>query len=146
MAKVLVSAFSLSVDGFGAGPDQRLEDPLGKHGMELHRWIIATPTFGKLQGEQVPAATSGVDDVFAARSMQGIGAWIMGRNMFGPIRGAWPDDAWRGWWGDNPPYHHPVFVLTHHPRPSITKEGGTTFHFVDDGIESALERALDAAD
>lgn len=142
MSKVIVSGFSLSVDGFGAGPDQSREDPLGKRGEELHTWHIATKTFQTMIGRA--GGTEGIDNDYAARSMEGFGAFIMGRNMFGPVRGDWPDDAWKGWWGDNPPYHAPTFVLTHYPRGPLEMEGGTTFHFVT-GIEAALEHAKSAA-
>jgi dihydrofolate reductase len=144
MPKLRVHNFSVSLDGYGAGPDQNLDNPLGVGGSALHEWALATQTYQKMFG--TGGGDTGVDDRFAAQGDVGIGATIMGRNMFGPIRGAWPNEEWKGWWGDNPPYHHPVFVLTHHPRPSITMEGGTTFHFVDDGIEAALERACKAAD
>jgi len=143
MSKVRVAAFSISLDGYGAGPDQSLQDPLGRGGEEVHNWMFPTRTFQALYGRG--EGTTGVDDDFAARSFEKLGAWIMGRNMFGPVRGDWPDDSWKGWWGDNPPYHVPVFVLTHHPRQSIEMEGGTTFHFVAGGIEAALERAREAA-
>jgi dihydrofolate reductase len=133
----------MSSDGFGAGPDQSLENPLGIGGMSLHDWFIPTQTFQRMQGQD--GGTTGVDNDFAERGMEGLGAWILGRNMFGPIRGDWPDDEWKGWWGDEPPYHVPVFVLTHHPRESIEMEGGTVFHFVTDGIHAALERAKAAA-
>ena len=138
-----VSSFSVSLDGYGAGPNQSLEHPLGVGGLELHQWFFPTRTFQRMHGEGDGA--TGVDDEFAAKGFQNVGAWILGRNMFGPIRGPWPDDAWKGWWGANPPYHVPTFVLTHHARPSITMEGGTTFHFVTDGIHAALERATAAA-
>jgi len=143
MAKLRVHAFSISLDGYGAGPDQSVENPLGVGGEELHEWVVATRTFQKLYGQS--AGTTGVDDDFAARGFENIGAWILGRNMFGPVRGAWPDDTWKGWWGDNPPYHSDVFVLTHHPRASIRMAGDTTFHFVTDGIHAALERAKASA-
>jgi dihydrofolate reductase len=151
MSKLRVNAFSISVDGYGAGPAQALESPLGVGGEALHEWILGTKTFRKMHadfasdliGDQ--AACDGADDDFAARSFENLGAWIMGRNMFTPSRGPWPDDEWKGWWGQNPPYHCPVFVLTHHARDAITMEGGTTFHFVTDGIHAALERAKDAA-
>lgn len=143
MSKVRVSAFSLSLDGFGAGPDQSLQSPLGVGGENLHHWFYPTQTFQKMVGG--PEGTKAVDDGFARRSLEGIGAWIMGRNMFGPIRGAWPDETWKGWWGNNPPYHVPVFVLTHHPRESFTMEGNTTFHFVTGGIHEAMRRAREAA-
>jgi dihydrofolate reductase len=133
----------MSLDGFGAGPDQSLDNPLGIGGMSLHDWFIPTRTFQNMQGES--GGTTGVDNDFAERGMHGIGAWILGRNMFGPIRGDWPDDEWKGWWGEEPPYHTPVFVLTHHPRESIEMKGGTVFHFVTDGIHAALERAKEAA-
>jgi dihydrofolate reductase len=143
MGKVRVAGFSLSIDGFGAGIEQSLHDPLGKRGRELHPWLFGTRTFRAMQGQA--GGSQGVDETYAARSMAGFGAFILGRNMFGPIRGAWPDEAWKGWWGDNPPYHAPTFVLTHHAREPITMEGGTTFHFVTDGIEAALARARAAA-
>ena len=143
MPKLKVSSFSVSIDGYGAGPRQSLEKPLGVGGEALHRWFLPTRTFQKMFGKD--AGTTGADDDFAAAGFANIGAWILGRNMFGPIRGPWPDETWKGWWGPNPPYHTPVFVLTHHPRASIEMEGGTTFHFVTDGIHAALERAHDAA-
>ena len=143
MSKLRVSSFSISIDGYGAGPNQDLENPLGVGGMTLHKWVFATKTFRTMHGDG--GGTGGVDDDFAARGFANIGAWILGRNMFGPIRGPWPDDSWKGWWGSNPPYHTPVFVLTHHARSSITMEGGTTFHFVTDGIHAALQRATEAA-
>lgn len=143
MSRLRVCSFTVSLDGYGAGADQSLEDPLGKGGEELHEWMIPTRTFQSLYGKG--AGTTGTDNVYAARGFENLGAWIMGRNMFGPIRGDWPDDSWKGWWGDNPPYHVPVFVLTHHPRASIEMEGGTVFHFVSDGIEAALDRARAAA-
>ena len=143
MPRLRVHAFSISIDGFGAGPSQSREQPLGIGGEELHEWLFPTRTFVRMQRKE--GGTTGVDDGFAARSFEGIGAWIMGRNMFGPIRGSWPDDSWRGWWGKNPPYHAPVFVLTHHPRDPVTMEGGTVFHFVTDGFQRALERAREAA-
>jgi dihydrofolate reductase len=143
MSKIKVAAFSVSLDGFGAGPEQRREEPLGKRGEELHGWMFPTDTFKKMGG--IAGGTEGTDNDFAQKSMEHIGAWIMGRNMFGPIRGPWPNDDWKGWWGEKPPYHVPVFVLTHHARKSITMAGGTTFHFITDGIESALEKARHAA-
>ncbi len=143
MSKLCVRAFSVSLDGYGAGPDQSLENPLGVNGMNLHQWAFKTRTFKKMWGEE--GGDTDVDDEFAARSFANIGAWIMGRNMFGPIRGPWPDENWKGWWGSNPPYHVPVFVLTHHARAPLVMEGGTTFQFVTNGIESALEQAQDAA-
>lgn len=144
MTKLRVDAFTISLDGFGAGPDQTLEAPLGVGGETLHRWFRPTRTFqqkvfGNADGE------TGVDNDFAARSFEDVGAYIMGRNMFGPVRGPWPDESWRGWWGENPPYHVPVFVLTHHARKPLEMEGGTVFHFVTDGHESALKQARAAA-
>ncbi len=143
MSKVRVNTFSISLDGYGAGPNQSLEEPLGVGGEALHEWIIPTRTFQQLQGKE--GGSTGVDDDFTQRGLANIGAWILGRNMFAPSRGPWPNDNWKGWWGHNPPYHTPVFVLTHHPRPPIEMEGGTTFHFVTDGIHAALQRAVDAA-
>jgi dihydrofolate reductase len=143
LAKVRVAAFSLSVDGFGAGPEQSLNDPLGKRGMELHQWAFGTRTFQTMFGKG--GGSVGVDNDYAARGMSNFGAFILGRNMFGPVRGDWPDDSWKGWWGDNPPYHAPTFILTHHARDPIVMEGGTTFHFVTEGIEAALEKARAAA-
>ncbi|MFO1220128.1 MAG: dihydrofolate reductase family protein [Burkholderiaceae bacterium] len=143
MAQVRVSAFSVSLDGFGAGVEQSLQQPLGAGGEALHGWMRGTRTFAQMFGQG--GGSTGVDDEFAARSMAGVGAWILGRNMFGPVRGPWPDDAWRGWWGDEPPYHVPVFVLTHHARAPLEMKGGTTFHFVTDGFDAALERARAAA-
>jgi dihydrofolate reductase len=144
MPQLRVHNFAISRDGYGAGPDQSTDDPLGVGGERLHEWVVATRTFRQVHGGE--GGDVGVDDQFAARGEVGIGGTIMGRNMFGPIRGSWGDDQWTGWWGDDPPFHHPVFVLTHHPRPSITMQGGTTFHFVDDGIEAALQRAFEAAE
>ena len=143
MSKVRVASFSISVDGYGAGPDQSVDDPLGRDGEELHNWLTPTRTFHEVQGEG--GGTTGIDEDFAARGFDDVGAWIMGRNMFGPIRGHWPDDRWRGWWGDNPPFHVPVFVLTHHARDPVEMAGGTIFHFVTGGIDEALERAREAA-
>lgn len=143
MSKLRVHSFSISIDGYGAGPNQSLEEPLGVGGESLHEWIVATWTFRQMYGDE--GGTTGEDDEFVARGFDSIGAWILGRNMFGPIRGSWPDDNWKGWWGDTPPYHTPVFVLTHHPRESVAMDGGTTFHFVTDGIHAALERARQAS-
>jgi dihydrofolate reductase len=143
MSKLRVNAFSLSLDGYGAGPSQSLETPLGKGGESLHEWIFSTRTFCQMYGDR--DGETGPDDDFAARSFENIGAWIMGRNMFGPVRGEWPDEARKGWWGDNPPYHCDVFVLTHHARAPVAMEGGTVSHFVTDGIHAALERAREAA-
>lgn len=144
MSKLKVNAFSISIDGYGAGPRQSLENPLGVGGLALHEWAIGTRTFQRMFGND--AGATGLDDDFAARSFENVGAWIMGRNMFGPVRGPWPDETWKGWWGDTPPYHVPVFVLTRHPRAPIEMQGGTTFHFVTDGIHAALERAAAAAE
>lgn len=147
MAKLRVNAFSISVDGYGAGPGQDLENPLGVGGHRLHTWFLGTRTFQ----ERHPGAAADMppredeDDRFAARSFENLGAWILGRNMFGPVRGPWPDEEWKGWWGPNPPYHVPVFVLTHHPRSPLAMDGGTTFHFVTGGIHEALARAREAA-
>src|ERR1700680_4599947 len=143
MPKLRVHNIAISLDGYAAGPDQSLDNPLGVDATRLHEWVFATRTGNQMLG--MDGGSEGLDDAFLAQGIAGIGATIMGRNMFGPIRGAWGGDEWSGWWGDTPPFHHPVFVLTHHPRPSIAKQGGTTFHFVDDGIVSALERAFDAA-
>ena len=143
MGRVRVAGFAVSIDGFGAGPDQSLENPLGVRGPELHAWYFPTRTFQTMIGKD--GGTEGVDDRFGRASMAGFGAFILGRNMFGPVRGDWPDDVWKGWWGDNPPYHAPTYILTHHPRPPIEMEGGTTFYFVTDGIESALSQARAAA-
>lgn len=145
MTRVRVESFTISLDGFGAGPHQDLANPLGVGGTDLHQWMFPTRTiqrtlFGKDGG------TTGVDDDFAARGFRNIGAWILGRNMFSAERGPWTDMNWKGWWGDNPPYHVPTFILTHHPRESIEMEGGTIFHFVTGGIHEALERAIDAAE
>jgi dihydrofolate reductase len=143
MTKLRVHSFGISIDGYGAGPNQDLDNPLGVGGVALHEWVFATRTFQKMFGRE--AGATGVDDDFAARGFSNIGAWIIGRNMFGPIRGAWPDAQWKGWWGENPPYHVPVFVLSHYPRESIEMAGGTTFHFVTDGIQTALKRAKESA-
>lgn len=144
MSKLRVNAFTLSLDGYGAGPDQDLENPLGVGGKALHKWAFTTRTFRKMFGEE--GGATGTDEDFAARSFENVGAWILGRNMFGPVRGPWKDESWKGWWGDNPPYHVPVFVLTHHAREPIVMEGGTTFYFITEGIRSALEQAKAAAD
>jgi dihydrofolate reductase len=143
MSKLRVHCFAISLDGYGAGPDQGPQNPLGAGGEALHEWFVPTRTFQKTFGR--PGGVTGPDDDFAARGFENIGAWILGRNMFGPVRGPWPDESWKGWWGNNPPYHVPVFVLTHHARAPLAMEGGTTFHFVTDGIEAALKRARDAA-
>jgi dihydrofolate reductase len=143
VSRLRVHSFTISVDGYGAGPNQDFSNPVGVGGIALHEWIFATQTFHEMTGRD--GGTTGVNDVFMKRGIANIGAWIMGRNMFGPTRGSWPDETWRGWWGDNPPFHTPVFVLTNHPRPSITMKGGTVFHFVVDGIRAALERATAVA-
>lgn len=143
MGKVIVSGFSLSVDGYGAGPNQSFDNPLGKRGEELHTWMVGTAMFHEMLGKD--GGSEGIDNDYATRSMEGFGAFILGRNMFGPVRGDWPDDKWKGWWGANPPYHAPTFVLTHYPRDPVEMEGGTVFHFVTEGIEAALERARSAA-
>jgi dihydrofolate reductase len=142
MSRLRVHSFAIALDGYGAGPNQDLNNPLGVGGMALHEWVFGTRTFRRMHGQD--GGATGIDDDFVARGFDNIGAWIIGRNMFGPIRGSWPDDAWKGWWGDNPPYHTPVFVLTSHARASIEMNGGTTFHFVTDGIHAALKRAVDA--
>jgi dihydrofolate reductase len=141
--RLRVACFSVSVDGFGAGPRQDREHPLGVGGEAVHQWAFATRTFHTMHGGG--GGATGVDDDFAARGFAGVGAWILGRNMFGPVRGPWPDDSWRGWWGETPPYHTPVFVLTHHARAPLAMNGGTTFHFVTGGIRQALDRAREAA-
>ncbi len=144
MSKVKVAAFAVSLDGFGAGPNQSLENPLGTRGPELHKWFFKTKAFQKMHGDS-NQGVEGIDNTFAERSFENVGAWIMGRNMFGPIRGPWTNNDWRGWWGKNPPYHTSVFVLTHHKREPLVMEGGTTFYFITDGIESALKKAKEAA-
>ncbi len=143
MSKVKVACFGMSLDGFGAGPDQSLENPLGVGGPQLMQWFFPTRSFQKMQGGD--GGETGIDDDFAVRSFANVGAWILGRNMFGPVRGPWPDDSWKGWWGDEPPYHVPTFVLTHHARAPLVMQGGTTFHFVTDGIHAALDAARKAA-
>ena len=143
MSKVRVASFSVSLDGFGAGPDQDLQNPMGVGGMVLHAWAFPTRTFKKMQGGE--GGSTGVDETFAARGFENVGAWILGRNMFGPVRGSWGDESWKGWWGDTPPYHVPVFVLTHYERPPMEMKGGTTFHFVTEGIEEAAKKAAAAA-
>ncbi|HEV8411523.1 MAG TPA: dihydrofolate reductase family protein [Gemmatimonadaceae bacterium] len=143
MSKLRVLSFALSVDGFGAGPNQDLKNPLGVNGPDLMQWFFHTRTWRKHQGKE--GGETGVDNDIADRAFDNIGAWILGRNMFGPVRGPWPDESWKGWWGDEPPYHVPVFVLTHYAREPLEMQGGTTFYFVTDGIHSALERAKAAA-
>jgi dihydrofolate reductase len=144
MSKLVVRCFSISLDGFGAGPEQSLSDPLGKGGMALHNWVFKTRSFQAMHGAGGGDAGS-VDESFAAKGFENIGAWVLGRNMFGPVRGPWPDEDWKGWWGDEPPYHCPVFVLTNYHRPDLVMAGGTTFHFVTEGLETALFRAKVAA-
>ena len=143
MSRVRVACFGISLDGFGAGPSQDLEHPLGVGGEAMFQWFFQTRTFRRMHGGG--EGVTGVDDDFAVRGFENVGAWILGRNMFGPVRGPWPDVAWTGWWGDEPPYHVPAFVLTHHPRPSLPMKGGTTFHFVTGGIREAMQRAREAA-
>ena len=143
MTRVRVESFTISLDGYGAGPDQDIHHGLGVGGEELHQWFIPTQTFQRSHGSG--DGTTGVDDEFASRGFRNVGAWILGRNMFGPIRGPWPDQTWKGWWGEEPPYHVPVFVLTHHARAPVPMKGDTTFHFVTGGIHEALDRAREAA-
>jgi dihydrofolate reductase len=143
MSKVRVAAFSVSIDGFGAGPRQDLQNPLGVRGPEIFAWFFQTDVFKKMHG--LGEGHHGIDNDFALRSFDNVGAFVLGRNMFGPVRGPWVDESWKGWWGENPPYHTPVFVLTHHARAPLEMAGGTTFHFVTDGAESALRRAREAA-
>ena len=143
MSKVRVANFTISIDGYSSAPGQTREEPFGPGGIKIMDWYFPTDSLQKMQGK--PGGETGVDNDFSVRSMTGMGAWILGRNMFGPIRGPWPDDEWKGWWGKNPPYHVPTFVLTHHARAPITMEGGTVFHFVTDGIKSALDQARKAA-
>jgi dihydrofolate reductase len=143
MSKLRVESFAMSIDGFSAGPRQDLENPLGVNGPELMEWFFATRVWRRMHGQD--GGETGADNNAAEKGFVNIGAWILGRNMFGPVRGPWPDENWKGWWGDEPPYHTPAFVLTHHPRPPAAMKGGTTFHFVTDGIHAALERARTAA-
>jgi dihydrofolate reductase len=143
MSKLLVRSFAVSLDGFGAGPNQSLENPLGERGPEMFEWFFPTRAFRRRHGED--GGETGTDNAIAEQGFDNVGAWILGRNMFGPVRGPWPDDGWKGWWGDDPPYHVPAFVLTHHAREPLTMKGGTTFYFVTDGIESALAQARKAA-
>jgi dihydrofolate reductase len=140
---IRIDSFSISLDGFGAGPDQSLDAPMGQGGMALHSWVFPTPTFRRMLGQE--GGSDGTDARFAEAAMAGLGAWILGRNMFGPVRGPWPDEDWRGWWGDEPPYRCPVYVLTHHPRPALRMAGGTVFHFVTGGLAEALDLARAAA-
>jgi dihydrofolate reductase len=143
MQKIRVNSFAVSLDGYTAGPNQSLENPLGLRGPELFEWFFGTLAFRQMHGQE--GGSTGVDNAWAQRGMENVGAWILGRNMFGPVRGPWPDDSWKGWWGEEPPYHVPTFVLTHHPRKPVEMKGGTTFHFVTDGIHSALQKAKDVA-
>ncbi|HSW16835.1 MAG TPA: dihydrofolate reductase family protein [Ramlibacter sp.] len=143
MTRVRVESFTMSIDGFGAGPDQGVANPLGVGGEALHDWVVSTRSWRQMHGME--GGASGIDDDFAARSSKNIGAWIMGKNMFGPIRGPWPDTNWKGWWGDKPPFHVPVFVLSHHARPPLQMEGNTSFHFITGGIHEALDQARKAA-
>ncbi|WP_243040443.1 dihydrofolate reductase family protein [Dyella sedimenti] len=144
MSKLRVQSFTLSLDGYGAGPGQDLDNPLGRGGADLMEWFFHTRAWRRMHGQE--GGETGVDNAMAEQGFEGIGAWILGRHMFGPVRGPWPDDSWKGWWGEEPPYHVPVFVLTHHARPSFTMAGGTTFHFVTEGIHAALEQAREAAE
>jgi dihydrofolate reductase len=144
VGKLRVNAFAVSLDGYSAGPGQTLDNPMGRDGMKLHQWVFPTRSFNVMFGKET--GETGIDDDFARRGAEGLGAWILGRNMFGPIRGPWPDEDWKGWWGPNPPYHVPVFVLTHFARAPLVMEGGTTFHFVTGGAEEALTRARAAAE
>jgi dihydrofolate reductase len=141
--KLRVASFSVSLDGYGAGPEQNLANPLGVGGKALHEWAFATKFFHTMFGQE--GGASGIDNDFAVRGFENVGSWILGRNMFGPVRGPWLDESWKGWWGDNPPYHCDVFVLTHYPRAPLTMQGGTVFHFVTGGIREALKGAFDAA-
>ncbi len=143
MSKLRVQSFAISIDGYGAGPNQDLQNPLGVKGPELMEWFFHTRMWRQMYGEGNGEA--GIDNGIAEQGFAGIGAWIIGRNMFGPVRGAWPDESWKGWWGEEPPYHVPVFVLTHHARPPLTMAGGTVFHFITEGIHAALELATAAA-
>jgi dihydrofolate reductase len=145
MPKLLVRSFAVSLDGYGAGPDQSLEHPLGVGGMELMEWFFQTRVWQRMHAEGGGAGEAGVDNAIAERGFDNIGAWILGRNMFGPVRGPWPDESWKGWWGDEPPYHTPVFVLTHHARAPLAMAGGTEFRFITQGIHAALEQARAAA-
>lgn len=145
MSRLRIESFTISIDGFGAGSNQDIDNPLGIGGTSLHGWAFSTRTFQRAVLGREAGSAEGIDERYAARGFTNIGAWILGRNMFGPIRGPWPDENWRGWWGDNPVYHVPVFVLTHHARSPLVMEGGTTFYFVTDGIAAALSRAREAA-
>ena len=144
MSELKVRSFAISLDGYGAGPGQTLQNPMGERGGGLHTWFRGTRVFQRMMGDE-SKGSDGPDNEFAAKGFDNVGAWILGRNMFGPVRGPWPDDSWKGWWGDEPPYHVPVFVLTNHPREPLEMQGGTTFYFVTDGIQSAYDQALKAA-
>jgi dihydrofolate reductase len=143
VTKLKVQSFAVSLDGYSAGPNQDLQNPLGVRGLELMEWFFQTRAWRKMHGQE--GGETGVDNEMAGLGFDGFGAWILGRNMFGPVRGPWPDESWKGWWGEEPPYHTPVFVLTHHPRPPLEMAGGTVFHFVTSGIHAALEQARAAA-
>jgi dihydrofolate reductase len=143
MSKLRVKCFAISIDGYGAGPDQSMQNPLGVRGPELMEWLFQSRMWRKTHGQD--SGETGVDNDMAEQGFAGVGAWILGRNMFGPVRGPWPDDCWKGWWGEEPPYHTPVFVLTHHARPTLKMAGGTEFRFITDGIHAALEQAKAAA-
>lgn len=143
MPKLKVLSYAVSLDGFAAGPDQSLDNPLGVRGPELMSWFFPTRVWRNMQGQE--GGEEGIDNQMAAKGFESVGAWILGRNMFGPVRGPWPDDSWKGWWGDEPPYHVPVFVLTHHARPPLEMKGGTVFHFITGGIHEALDKAKAAA-
>jgi dihydrofolate reductase len=144
MSRLLVRSFGVSLDGYGAGPNQDLQNPLGVGGMAIMEWFLPTHVWKTMHGVE-GGGEKGVDNSMAEQGFDNIGAWILGRNMFGPVRGPWPDESWKGWWGEEPPYHVPIFVLTHHAREPVEMKGGTTFHFVTDGIESALAKAKAAA-
>jgi dihydrofolate reductase len=144
MPKLIVYSFGISLDGFSAGPSQSLQNPLGVNGMDIMDWFLQTRVWREMHGQ--PGGEEGVDNSIASKGFDRFGAWILGRNMFGPVRGPWPDESWKGWWGENPPYHVPTFVLTHHARPPLEMAGGTVFHFVTGGIEEAVDRAKQAAD
>jgi len=143
MSKLRVQSFAMSLDGYSAGPRQDLQNPLGVRGHEIMQWFMHTRFWRRMQGQE--GGETGIDNGIAGKGFDNIGAWILGRNMFGPVRGPWPDESWKGWWGEEPPYHVPVFVLTHHARAPLAMKGGTTFHFVTEGIEAALARAREAA-
>ena len=143
MGKLVVRSFAVSLDGYSAGHSQDLQNPLGVGGGNLMEWFMKTRFWREMQGQE--GGETGVDNDMAARGFDNLGAWILGRNMFGPVRGPWPDESWKGWWGDEPPYHVPTFVLTNHPRKPLEMKGGTTFYFVTSGVRDALEQAREAA-